>query len=363
MVDEVERIADRLLALHADDPQVAAPDAHGGWLFVAINHTGGKAAQVWLRALARRSSESQSRMAAVTEEHRARAALLSAAATPGEQAARVVIASQLGFYYTLDPEWTAATLLPWFDWDRDPVRAEQAWHGYLFWGRLIDPLIAQMVPYLVQSFSRLRRELASVAEPFTSRLALIALQSSVNPVASGWLDRFLMDAEAESRVAWLRALRQHLEGLSAEGTRSAWNDWLRSFWERRLEGIPVPFSDRERGEIPDLALALEAVFPDAVSLATRTPPALAEHAMVFFALRESALPDSYPNEVADLLTHILSGVPQLPYDADYVAAVAERVCTAGAEPQLLLGLLERMAQHGISTAGACIERVRREAGG
>jgi hypothetical protein len=35
------------------------------------------------------------------------------------------------FCEALDAPWTHEHCLPLFDWGIDPLRAEQAWHGYL----------------------------------------------------------------------------------------------------------------------------------------------------------------------------------------------------------------------------------------
>ena len=70
------------------------------------------------------------------------------------------------------------TVLPWFDRSRDPLVAQQAWDGFLTWGRL-DPDIASLLLPAYQLWFGHEQELGDRRDRFAEHLA--ALPFLVNP--------------------------------------------------------------------------------------------------------------------------------------------------------------------------------------
>ena len=105
---------------------------------------------------------------------------------------RVVLASQVHFLFDVDQDWTREHIVPLFDWTQDQRRAEQAWHGYLLWGRWSEPLLASLLPYYEQTFTRLAAFPDRLRDRFCLHLAEIAIFSSSHPAEQNWIREFLL---------------------------------------------------------------------------------------------------------------------------------------------------------------------------
>ncbi len=53
--------------------------------------------------------------------------------------------------FRADRAWTERYVVTLFDWEADPVRAAQAWGGFLVRGRWNDALFDRMQPFVRQT--------------------------------------------------------------------------------------------------------------------------------------------------------------------------------------------------------------------
>ena len=342
----LEQVGERLLPM--SDAEPAGVHRSGGstdWLASAINHPAGQVALAWSRALAKRMEMAGEEWQEIPELLRTRfEALLGGAGANGELA-RVVFASQVHFLFSADRPWTEAHVIPLFDWDADPVRAAQAWDGFLVWGLWNDPLFDRMQPYVRQTFRRMA-DLGDKQKRFGSALASVAAFSVTDPVhGEGWLFYFMQSVDAEHRANWAGEFGRYIESVSAEGAEALWTRWLSDYWTARITGVPRPLEDVEKGAMVGWVPALRPQFAEAVDRVLEAPPETLDH-FTFYRLRKSGVPKSNGRDTGRLLRGLMANLNTMLYDSDEVLELATLALGHGAEPNDLLAVADDMARLG-----------------
>ena len=166
---------------------LAVVDEHGDdlgddWLARAINHPAGELALVLLQLMSLDRS---------TDGHldvERRPGIERVIEEPSENGgyARALFASQLHFLLSVDRSWTLVTVLPWFDRSRDPLVAQQAWDGFLTWGRL-DPDIASLLLPAYKLWFGHEAELGDRRDRFAEHLAALPFLVNPGPIERSWL--------------------------------------------------------------------------------------------------------------------------------------------------------------------------------
>lgn len=349
-LDAAERVSDRIFGSCPEGDTVFSFSGFD-WLGRAINQVGGRLATFWLRSLSVRRRRAGDAWSGLPPESRERFEQVIAGVGLCAERARTVIASQAHFLVALDPDWAIEHCVPLFDWDIDALRAQQAWHGYLGWERLSEPLFAGMLPHYLESFSRLGGDLADVRHEFCQQLAASAVFLSTDPWTSGWLPAFVRDADEESRSAWARDVAHLLADLSGGAQQDLWSRWIRRYWEERLTGLPRPFTAEEGAHMLTWALALPACFEDAVSALERTPVRINEHDSFFHDLRgRTALLAEQPTPVARLVLRALSGTAAFQWECMEADSTVRALLSGGADRAVLLAIVEELSRLGCSTA-------------
>jgi len=300
-----EALAEQLWDVCAELPSDDEASAYGSWLAAAINHPGGVISEFWLHGLSRRLAKGQRTERTLPADYKRYFTRILSGESYWAQMGRVVLASQLHFLFTADPDWTKESILPLLDWSRDERRAEQAWHGYLTWGRWNDALLPGLVPLYEQSFGRLSQALSGMRDRFCEHLADIAIYGSVDPLGDGWLRRFISETDAQSRASWANRMASGLRGVKRESVRQLWHDWIDFYWSQRTTGIPLPLALEETEAMLAWAIPLEPVFPLVVERICSTPAPALEHTRLYHQLLEQGLASSYPAALARLLRHLL----------------------------------------------------------
>jgi len=117
-----------------------------------------------------------------------------------------------------------------FDWDADFLRAQQAWHGYLVWGQWSDDFLERFQACYTSTFSHLHADLAEFREQFCEHIAGIAVFSSRDPTANGWLSEFIRVVDEEDRVTWARSTETMLKQVPMEKRQLVWDKWIKAYW-------------------------------------------------------------------------------------------------------------------------------------
>lgn len=305
------------------------------WLAEAINSSGGKLAQFWFSLLWTRwrahYDSSDTEPFSLPSYYRDCFECVLEQTHVSAQKARIILASQLHLLFAMDPEWTREKITPLFDWssesqhspfellpsgrtyeqlpDSSGLRAQQAWYGYLIWGRWTEELLDDLMPRFEQLFGALPRQKADekLVKRFCQLMAEVAVYGSENPIDSGWLARFIAQAGSTARIHFANALGQQLGRLEQDTLVAVWHSWLERYWEARVEAMPK-MSEGEAKAMVGWLLQLEPVFSFAVALACKGPAPDLSDGRFFCRLNKSGLARQNPQDVAMLMTHLLPAV-------------------------------------------------------
>jgi hypothetical protein len=332
------------------------------WLFVAINSAGGRLAEFFLRTLLQARKEAGDAWHGLTEDFRLYLEGVVRGSSWAAEMARVVVAAQLHTLFALDAQWANANMFGMFDWSADARRAQQAWHGYLTWGRWNNDLLERILPQCRKTFTDIEGRLGDHVERFCTLMASIALYGSVDPMESGWLQEFIRTASLNARKGWASALRRSLEGFPAGKRQEVWTRWMKSYWEFRVGAFPA----LDPGEITRMAewsIELEEAFPEAVRLILKGPAAESgDMTDPCFRLQESGVLRRYPQESALLVRFLVRSQSRYPA-GDYIIDSAKELAQLGAETAVLVDICHRLAELGDTVRAADLKRFVESQGG
>lgn len=260
---------------------------------------------------------------------------------------RVMLCSQIHFFFAIDADWTRLHLFHLFDWSRDPVVAQQAWHGFLTWGRPQRELTKELMPLIKQTFDHLK-DLTGPRKQFPQCLALIAYRAKRSPLEAGWIRDFLRKAEPADRKEWAESLRSILRDSDPGERRRLWNSWLRGYFEYRLE-VEVPIEEDEWKSMMGWSLYLGEVLPELVKLLERRPAIRKDDTLYYEILQREDLFQN-PDALADLLIYLMSAEQRLLYNCKYVEGILKKLAERAAKPEKLRSLVDRYAELGCENA-------------
>jgi len=326
------------------------------WVQFGLNKAGGKLGLFVVYALSRVHSIHGEEWKGIPQRFRPLLEKMTAASGESSPLARVMLASQLHFFFGIDAEWTRANLLPFFDWSRDLQAAEQAWHGFLTWGRPTRELLPEFMPYVIQTFDHLAA-LKHERRRFSEYLAGIAYRASQDPLEAGWIREYLRKAAPEDRKAWASTVGTVLRELNPEERRGLWDGWLRRYLEFRLEsGIPI--EDGEWAATIRWSFSLAEVLPAVVELLARRPaPSHATRDVIYYELRRQEKFLQHPEAFEDLLLYLLAGEQRLYHDCNYVGEIVEKLLATDAPRTKLRTIVNRMAELGCANAQALAAQI------
>jgi hypothetical protein len=325
-----------------DGKQETADD----WLTVAINHPAGNLAEFVLRVLSRLRTQSADPWQGIAPEHKRFLESILNGCSYSAELGRVVLASQLHFFFSLDEKWMLASLLPLLDWASDSRRALQAWHGFLTWGRWTHNMLPHLLPFYESAFPKVDAEFGKFQRNFCEHLAGIACFSTINPLQHGWLNGFLVAAGLEQRIMWAAAMGGALGQMKEPGAQVAWDHWIQTYWQNRIEGLPVPLDSREVGEMVEWSIPLQSVFPAAVTKICASPNASMTHSSLFYRLPKSEIPALHPAPAAKLVLHLLRTAEFRYYDVDSIIQITERLAASGVDRTDLRLICDELARLG-----------------
>jgi hypothetical protein len=221
-------------------------------------------------------------------------------------AGQMVLGSRLSFLHHLAEDWTLGNLLPLFEWNEEGI-GRRVWTGLLFMGQSLSPALAQEIKEASRNaFSQASEESDDFPDRFAGFIATLSLSDAIDPLEEQWLTRYLVDAE-EDRVLWAKKMRNRLGRFEPDRIQKVWGDWLREYWELRLDGKP-PLTSREVGAMVEWIPSLEAVVDEAVALACddgAPSPTFGQHTQFFHELKEQRFGRHHPRTVVSLLLFVL----------------------------------------------------------
>jgi len=308
-------IASRL----ADDPM---PVDGSNWLEKAINAPGGLLAEFWLHVVSDEWNTDREGWSGLSAESRGAIDELLHRGGIQSAFAEVILASQLHFFFAADREWSQTNVLPLLAWD-NPERARRTWDGFLFWGRWTDQLLeAGLLPDYLETAGHIEGFEDELRRQFAEHLTAVALYSEIDP--GTWTAPFTTTTPAQERIEWLNRIAWELDRLDANMRQGNWNRWMRGYWTRRLDSIPLPLSFEEASALAGWVVKLEGeAIDEAVVLAVAAPAGLQQHGHVLHDLSEHI--ERAPAAYARLLAHLLSGTNLPFWECHYLPGIVARL--------------------------------------
>jgi hypothetical protein len=298
-----EMLWDAVVASREEKP----PDHHTeDWVHLAINHPAGALLTFRLRTLSLLREAAGENWTGIPQGEKSFLESVLAGASYAAGIARVLIASEVYFLFNLDHAWTVSNVIPLFDLAGDELRAIQAWHGFLAWGRWTEGFLPHLLPCFEQCFPSLNVKLGKEQrESFCHFLAGIACHASTNPLESGWLNRFLQGVTAEERIMWSSSMSATLKQMKDPLPENSWHGWISTYWQNRLDGVPMPLEVGEITEMVEWTLAFNVSFPEVTKKIYKSPIPKAKHDFFYTELSESEVLKLHPRSSATLFLYLL----------------------------------------------------------
>lgn len=275
------------------------------WYTSAINHVGGWIGGFWVHYTSHLYNNDKSKWKGIPKDIQKAIVDAIDGKTPTHIYARISVAPFMAFWYTWDAKFTASTLLPMLDWERDSVTAQQTWSVLLNYNRGFSKALENaLVPHY--------RELAENSDKFDDHsllrfghfLARTAANEGENPIDSGFINEFLPNIPAIARVGFADWLERFLKNTETD-KKIIWDSWLRDYVDMRLMGMPIPLSPEEGHHMIEWCLHLEPIFSEAVDRITKVPCKKTFTYGLIKNLAKAPMIDSHPLHSCKLLNVVL----------------------------------------------------------
>jgi hypothetical protein len=234
---------------------------------------------------------------------------------------------------------------------RDPRVAQQAWDGFLTWGRL-DPDIASLLLPAYKLWFGHEQELGDRRDRFAEHLAALPFLVNPGPIESSWLFDHVRDSATDDLRDWARHVSYQLDQMPAEARPGAFKQWIAPYWRLRVAGRPRPLRPEEAAPMLRWALRIDSDFESAVRLATAMPIAPPERLLVH-ELQRLDVAEQQPAAAVDLLTYVLRGCDRSEFwECNEAADVTARAARTGhVSDAARAELVEQLLRLGCPTQG------------
>lgn len=310
------------------------------WLSLAINRPAGIIAEFWINGLSL-SSHGKTDEKVLPETYKKLFTMIVDDPTSKGGLGRSVIASQVAFLFSLDEDWTRLQVVSLFS-DDDNNKFCQAWDGFLVWGRLYPALVDVLLPAFLIAIARIGNDAPDRRQRFIEFYAAVALFHVEDPT-NQFLPMLFKFGSMEDRARFAGQVGYLLRQMRPDVQQRLCASWLLRYWRERQQAVPAALEEVEIQYMLDWLPCLGESFPDAVTLAVRSPAIHIEHSRLLYDLRESDLVIRYPISTAELLIYIASCV--VGYNASSVMAVVTRLPVVPTDLQLRLK--EALARAGL----------------
>lgn len=321
------------------------------WLDKAINHPAGTITKIFLNTLSRRRARVDQEWSGLPKRHQIFFKRVLTERNYSAQMGRILLASKIHFLFAMDSTWTLKYILPLLDWSKEKRRAQQAWHGFLSWGKWDEAYLPQLLPYYVQTFSRLSAEKSTIHDSFCDHLASIAILSLINPLKHGWLRKFLKNSEINSHVKFADLIKYLLDELDTALIRKLWDSWINDYWTLRIDGIPRLLSENENENMIAWAIPLEPVFPAVVNKICAVSPPKLKHTSLYRRLSDGNFADNHPESLARLLKHLLPNAQKPFWHCDELEKLIRGLIRNKAPKKEIEFVCDEIAKLGCKNAG------------
>lgn len=347
LMEQAERVAIRIWDLVLKTSPIEK-DSSDDWLGVAINRSGGKLAEFWLQRISFTRKEAGDNWSGIPEKIKDNLKNILHGTSGAAAHARIVLASQLHYFFSLDASFAMTELFPLFDWQTDELRAEQCWHGFLFWGRWLAGFSEQLLPYFTETIMRNAQMSDRVRETLVRQIAGVALFRIENPLADSWLPNVIQKLQDKELKELTWTIGRYLGDVETAVSEKIWEKWLADYWKMRLLNTPKSLLPKEANQMACWAFSVGRYFRDAVQLAISMKAILSfEHEPIFLRLDEKKeLVRKYPDASADLILLYFQSPINYFFASEHVTNVWRELCQSGAAREKLTKIREEMFRRG-----------------
>lgn len=215
---------------------------------------------------------------------------------------RVIMAAHLRSLYSGDPVWTTQMLLPFFNWDTNPVEVKGIWEGYLWTPRLS----AELLDAFKSSFLATAHhypDLGKHDSQYASLLTVAALELGQHFIKNELREAFNAlpkQGLAESAVMLVRSL-EGAEDRSEEYWSNRVKPLIESIWPKSHEKR----SSHESTALARICVLARSLFPEAVAFLMPFLIKTKNFDLPLSELAESGLATKYPLDSLSLLIAIV----------------------------------------------------------
>jgi Domain of unknown function (DUF4020) len=347
------RIAIKLWSTFEEIDETPRADAKN-WYSRAINHSAGSIAAFWVWLVSVLQSNAGDGWTGIPPEYAREMEKIANGSSYASDLARVVFASHLHFLFRADEQWSARNVIPHFDWSVDPRRALQTWHGYLSGGTWDEKLLQHTFRFYEMAFDFLSSKFGEFSKNFCAHMAGIATFSTINPIGTGWLIHFIHKVDLDDRIAWAWSMWGLLADMKMTAKEDAWRRWIKSYWDKRILGVPIPLDGSEVAQMSAWAPRLGPVFDEVVQRILASPiPTVADSSSYFVSheLEASTIPTDSPESAAKLISHVLRFGLISSFDFSVVEKIMKSIASTRKAKSELLKMCDHLASSGHLGAG------------
>ena len=275
------------------------------WLTTAINHPSGKLAEFWLRSIALWRNQQGTPPQSLNSEYLSALTGIVQENSITGKLGRAILASRLQFILHVDEAWSLDNLLPLFDTEHQDF--QPAWEGFLALGRITPQVADSLREASLEAVQFVKHEPAwrmqhRFVDYYTEMLVWF-----VSGPTDKWITKLLNDSDEEIRRLFAERIDFILRSSDEEEQKKWWDEWLKGYWENRLQNVPVPLDDGEVETMTEWTSQLTGVYSEAVELTIRMPAIRLRRPFILHELNNSDLPQKHPEAVAKLLIHLNKG--------------------------------------------------------
>lgn len=300
------------------------------WHSHAINSTAGNLTMFYLHALTWRRKESGVEWNGLPDDYRNRFNRILDTDTYGAMMGQNILASQAHFLCYLDENWVREHLAPLFDYKADESRADRAWNGFAWQGRVSQPLVEILQPYFPPLFDNLSRLSNDVRRGLVQRIALVVYYEGAKWMKDGLLTQFIAKIDKKYLPEFTHALGDFLDSSNEAGLKEAWESWIKGYIQARESGKPTLFSAQETGALAEWVFPFAFMADTFVETIVSLPIPNTGNVRILHRLKESDLPETDPQATLDLFGWWLNGAKAGDFwEGDDATDIAKRLVESG----------------------------------
>ena len=272
------------------------------WLIMSVNHPAGNIALFWLIILSIQHSEQNSGTDVIDRLCDSELSKIGQDNTLIGLLAKSFMASRYSSFLQYKPHWTREYILPLFSYTNCDSKFYLAWDGFLTRGDLDSEIANDLEKAFLKAIPKIASETYNQQSRFIEYCIVMITYYAKDPFTD-WIPK-IINSDIKFRYNFALVIEERLRNINDNQHKEWWNSWLKKYWTNRLNGIPKKLCDKEIQAMVDWLPYLGDAFPEAVKLIKKSLPVVLEDVRIFYSLEDSTIPDSFPNELAQLLVSL-----------------------------------------------------------